>query len=99
MVAQEESDPEDVGVVAGVAQDTQSTLRLVKKSGDVVHYNYVKDYKGNAHKCLMAKAVVEDGQDQYSPDKLKVTPRSKPPLFTPSTPILLLFLSKRMDIK
>ena len=43
----------------------------------------VKDYKGNAHKCLMAKAVVEDGEDQHSPDKLKVTPRSNPPLSRP----------------
>ena len=34
----------------------------------------------------MAKAVVEDEEDQHSPDKVKVTPRSKPPLFTPSTP-------------
>ena len=34
----------------------------------------------------MAKAVVEDGEDQSSLDKVKVTPRSNPPLFTPSTP-------------
>ena len=61
-------------------------MRLVNKSGEVVTYNYMKDYKGNAHKCLMAKAVVEDGEDQNSPDKVKVTPRSNPPLFTPSTP-------------
>ena len=75
MVAQEESDPEDVGGVAGVAQDTQSTLRLVNKSGDVVHYNYMKDYKGNAHKCLMAKTAMGDEEDQSSHDKVKVTPR------------------------
>ena len=74
MVAQEESDLEDVGGAAGVAQDTQSTLRLVKKSGDVVHYNYMKDYKGNAHKCLMAKTTMGDGEDQSSHDKVKVTP-------------------------
>ena len=58
----------------------------MNKSGDVVTYNYMKDYKGNTHKCVMAKAVVEDGKDQSSPDKVKVTPRSNPPLFTPSTP-------------
>ena len=46
----------------------------------------MKDYKGNAHKCLMAKSMVEDGEDQSSPDKVKVTPWSNPPLFTPSTP-------------
>jgi hypothetical protein len=86
MVAQEESDPDDVGGVAGVAQDSQNTLRLVNKSGDVVTYNYMKDYKGNAHKCLMAKAVVEDDENQNSSDKVKVTPRSDPPLFTPPTP-------------
>ena len=86
MVAHEESDPDDVSGVAGVAQDSQNTLRLVNKSGEVVTYNYMKDYKGNAHKCLMAKAVVEDGEDQHSPDKVKVTPRSNPPLFTPPTP-------------
>ena len=86
MVAQEESDPDDVSGVAGVAQDSQNTLRLVNKSGDVVTYNYMKDYKGNAHKCLMAKVVVEDGEDQSSPDKVKVTPRSNPPLFTLPTP-------------
>ena len=61
-------------------------MRLVNKSGDVVTYNYMKDYKRNAHKCLMAKAMVEDGEDQSSPDKVKVTPRSNPPLFTLSTP-------------
>ena len=33
----------------------------------------------------MAKAMIEDGEDQISPDKVKVTPRSNPPLFTPST--------------
>ena len=43
MVAQEESDPDDVSGVAGVAQDSQNTLRLVNKSGDVVTYNYMKD--------------------------------------------------------
>ena len=52
----------------------------------VVTYNYMKDYKGNAHKCLMAKAVVEDEESQITPDKIKVTPRSNPPLFTPSIP-------------
>ena len=36
--------------------------------------------------CQMAKAMVEDGEDQSFPDKVKVTPRSNPPLFTPSTP-------------
>ena len=46
----------------------------------------MKDNKGNAHKCLMAKAVVEDGEDQNSLNKVKVTPRSNPPFFTPSTP-------------
>ena len=46
----------------------------------------MKDYKGNAHKCLMAKAVVEDEEDQHSPDKVKVTPRSNPPIFTPPSP-------------
>ena len=86
MVALEESDLDDVSGVAGVAQDSQNTLRLVNKSGDVVTYNYMKDYKGNAHKYLMAKAMVEDGEDQHSPDKVKVTPRSNPPLFTPPTP-------------
>ena len=86
MVAYEESDLDDVGGVAGVAQDSQNTLRLVNKSRDVVTYNYMKDYKGNTHKCLMAKAMVEDGQDQNSPDKVKVTPHSDPPLFTLSTP-------------
>ena len=34
----------------------------------------------------MEKAMVEDGEDQSSSDKVKVTPRSNPPLFTPSTP-------------
>src|SRR3989337_236532 len=86
MVAHEESDPDDVGGVVGVAQDSQNTLRLVNKSGDVVTYNYMKDYNGNAHKCLMAKAMIEDGEDQNSPDNVKVTPCSNPPLFTPSTP-------------
>lgn len=86
MVAHEESDPDDVSGVAGVGQDSQNTLRLVNKSGDVVTYNYMKGYKGNTHKCLMAKVVVEHGEDQNSPDKVKVTPRSNPPLFTPSTP-------------
>ena len=57
MVAQEESDPDNVSGVAKVAQDSQNSLRLVNKSGDVVTYNYMKDYKGNAHKCLMAKAM------------------------------------------
>ena len=47
MVAQEESDPEDVGGVAGVAQDTQRTLKLLNKEGDVVNYNYMSDYTGN----------------------------------------------------
>ena len=75
MVAQEESDPDDVSGVARVSQDSQNTLRLVNKSGDVVTYNYMKDYKGNTRKCLMAKAVVEDGEDQSTPDKVKVTPR------------------------
>ena len=74
MVAHEESNLDDVSGVAGVAQDSQNTLRLVNKSGDVVTYNYMKDYKGNAHKCLMAKVVVEDGEDQNSLDKVKVTP-------------------------
>uniref|UniRef100_M8BNU6 Uncharacterized protein n=1 Tax=Aegilops tauschii TaxID=37682 RepID=M8BNU6_AEGTA len=55
-----------------IAQDSQNTLRLVNKSGDVVTYNYMKDYKGNAHKCLMAKAAVEDGEGQNSPDKVKM---------------------------
>ena len=50
-------------------------MRLVNKSGDVVHYNYMKDYKGNAHKCLMAKTAMGDGEDQSSHDKVKVTPR------------------------
>ena len=86
MVAHEESDPDYVSGVAGVSQDSQNTLRLVNKSGDIVTYNQMKDYKGNAHKCLMAKAVIEDGEDQSSPDKVKVTPRSNPPLFTPSIP-------------
>ena len=36
MVSHEESDPNDVGGVDGVAQDSQNTLRLVNKSGDVV---------------------------------------------------------------
>ena len=49
----------------------------------------MKDYKGNAHKCLMAKAMVEDGEDQNSLNKVKVTPRSNPPLFT----LLLLVMS------
>ena len=74
MVAHEESDPDDVSGVARLAQDSQNTLRLVNKSGDVVTYNYMKDYKGNAHKCLMAKAVIEDEEDQSSPDKVKLTP-------------------------
>ena len=60
MVAHEKSDPDDVSDVARVSQHSQNTLRLVNKSGDVVTYNYMKDYKSNAHKCLMAKAVVED---------------------------------------
>ena len=63
MVAHEESDPDDVSGIARVAQDSQNTLRLHNKSGDVVTYNYMKDYKGNAHKCLMTKAMVEDECD------------------------------------
>ena len=78
MVAQEESDPDDVGGVAGVAQDSQTTLRLVNKSGDVVTYNYMKDYKGNAHKCLMAKAVVDDGEQQIFSGQGQGNSMSKP---------------------
>ena len=44
-VAHEESDPDDVSGIAGVAQDSQNTLRLDNKSGDVVTYDYMKDYK------------------------------------------------------
>ena len=84
MVAHEESDLGDVGGVTGVAQDSRNTLRLVNKSGDVVTYNYMKDYKGNAHKCLMAKAAVDDEEQQASSGKVKVTPRVNPPLFIPS---------------
>ena len=86
MVAHEESDPDDVSGVAGVAQDSQNTLRLVNKSGDVVTYNNMKDYKVNAHMFLTATAMVKDGEDINSPDKDKVTPRSNPPLFTLSNP-------------
>ena len=35
----------------------------------------MKDYKGNAHKCLMAKTAMGDGEYQSSHDKVKVTPR------------------------
>ena len=44
MFALEGSDPEDVGGVAGVAQDTQKTLKLLNKEGEVVNYNYMSDY-------------------------------------------------------
>ena len=54
MLAQEDSGPDDVGGVAGVAQDTQKTLKLLNKKGEVVNYNYMSDYTDNAHKCLMA---------------------------------------------
>ena len=86
MIAQKDSGPDDVGGIASVAQDPQNTLRLVNKSGEVVTYNYMKDYKGNAHKCLMANAIVEDHEQQTSSDKVKVTSHSEPPLFSPRTP-------------
>ena len=44
----------------------------------------MKDYKGNAHKCLMAKSVVDDEEQQASLRKIKVTPWVNPPLFTPT---------------
>ena len=72
LIAQEESDPEDVGGVAGVAQDTQKTLKLLNKQGEVVNYNYMSDYTGNAHKCLMAKLVDDDTPSSSA--KIKVTP-------------------------
>ena len=71
MLAQEESGPDDVGGVAWVAQDTQKTLKLLNKEGDVVNYNYMSDYTGNAHKCLMAK-LVDDVPSTSG--KIKVTP-------------------------
>src|ERR1041384_515977 len=72
LIAQEESDPEDVGGVAGVAQDTQKTLKLLNKQAEVVNYNYMSDYTGNAHKCLMAKLVDDDTPSTSA--KIKVTP-------------------------
>src|SRR3954469_20210098 len=72
LISQEESDPEDVGGVAGVAQDTQKTLKLINKQGEVVNYNYMSDYTSNAHKCLMAKLVDDDTPSTSA--KVKVTP-------------------------
>src|SRR4051812_44420121 len=72
LIAQEESDPEDVGGVAGVTQDTQNTLKLLNKQGEVVNYNYMSDYTGNAHKCLMAKLVDDDTPSSSA--KIMVTP-------------------------
>ena len=83
MVAQEESDPDDVGGVAGVAQDTQKTLKVLNKDGDVVHYNYMSDYTGNAHKCLMAK-LVDDAPS--SSGKIKVTPYDESFMLSSETP-------------
>ena len=74
MVAQDVSDPEDVGGVAGVAQDTQRVLKLLNKEGEVVNYNYMNDYTGNAHKCLMAKTV-NDVPSSSSSGRIKVTPK------------------------
>ena len=48
--------------MAGVAQDTQKTLKLLNKQGEVVNYNYT----GNAHKCLMAKLVDDDMMQSWS---------------------------------
>jgi len=58
--------------VAGVAQDTQKTFKLLNKQGEVVNYNYMSDYTGNAHKCLMAKLVDDDTPSTSA--KIKVTP-------------------------
>ena len=69
-MAQEESDPDDVGGVARVAQDTQKTLKLLNKEGEVVNHNYMSDYTGNAHKCLMTK-LVEDAPSTSG--EIKVT--------------------------
>src|SRR4051812_2519677 len=71
-IAQEESDPEDVDGVAEVAQDTQKTLKLLNKQGEVVNYNYMSDYTGNAHKCLMSKLADDDTPSTST--KIKVTP-------------------------
>ena len=83
MLAQEESDPDDVGGVARVSQDTQKTLKLLNKEGDVVNYNYMSDYTGNAHKCLMAK-LVEDVPS--TSNKIKVTPFDDSFMLSSETP-------------
>src|ERR1041385_667868 len=80
LLALEGSDPEDVGGVAGVAQDTQKTLKLLNKEGEVVNYNYMSDYTGNAHKCLMAKLVDDDTPSSSA--KIKVTPIDESFMFT-----------------
>lgn len=49
MVAQEESNLDDVGGVACVSLDSQNMLKLFNKEGDVVKYIYMKDYMGNTH--------------------------------------------------
>jgi hypothetical protein len=85
MIAQDESYPDDVADVADVAQDSQSTLKVVNKKGDVIKYDYMKDYKGNSHKCLMAKMVPDDDEQDASPSKTKVSSSPNPPLFTPKT--------------
>src|SRR3954470_5034480 len=84
LIAQEESDPEDVGGVVGVAQDTQKTLKLLNKQGEVVNYNYMSDYTGNAHKCLMAKLVDDDTSSTSA--KIKVTPIDESFMLSSKTP-------------
>src|SRR3954469_21555827 len=80
LLALEVSDPEDVGGVAGVSQDTQKTLKLLNKEGEVVNYNHMNDYTGNAHKCLMAKLVDDDTPSSSA--KIKVTHIDESFMFT-----------------
>lgn len=73
IIAQDESELDDVVGIVVIAY-----LKLVNKNGDVVKYDYMKDYKGNSHTCLMTKEGVDDDVQDASSSNPKVSSISNP---------------------